>query len=69
MAAVSGLLCVLTLVSRDWFEVATGYNPDRHSGSAEWAIVGALLVATLLFSLLARTQWSNHRPVVPVRGH
>jgi len=65
LAAVSGGLFVLTLLWRDWIETTTGYDPDRHSGSAEWAIVALLLVATLVSGLLARTQW-NKRLAQPV---
>jgi len=57
LAALSSLLFVLTLVWRDWIEETTGYDPDRGSGSAEWAVVGLLLVATIVLSMLARTQW------------
>ncbi len=59
LAAIGGLLFVLTLVWRDWIEATTGYNPDRHSGSAEWAIVAALLAITITCALLARTHWKR----------
>jgi hypothetical protein len=60
LAAVSGFLFLLTLVWRDWIEAITGYDPDHHNGSAEWMIVAVLLVATLVFGLLARTEWKKH---------
>jgi hypothetical protein len=59
LAAVAGCLFAVTLVWRDWIEATTGYEPDRHSGSAEWAIVAGLLVATLALGLLARAQWKQ----------
>jgi len=58
LSAVSGCLFVLTLVWRDWIEATTGSDPDRHSGSVEWAIVALLLGATVVFGLLARTRWT-----------
>ena len=64
LAALCGLLFVLTLVWRDWIEETTGYDPDRRSGSAEWALVGLLLVATIVFGLLARTQWRGRASAV-----
>ena len=60
LSVVSGCLFALTLVWRDWIEGTTGYDPDRHSGSAEWAIVTMLLVVTVVFGLLARTEWKKH---------
>jgi DMSO/TMAO reductase YedYZ heme-binding membrane subunit len=62
LATASGLLFVLTLVWRDWIEATTGYDPDHHAGSAEWAIVAVLLVAMLVFSLLARMHWKKRLP-------
>lgn len=59
LAAVGGCLFAVTLFWRDWIEATTGYDPDRHSGSTEWAIVALLLVATLVFSLLARMEWGR----------
>ena len=65
LTAVSAFLFLLTLLWRDWIEAVTGYSPDHHNGSAEWLIVAVLLVATLLFGLLARTEWKKHLEGVP----
>lgn len=59
LSTISGFLFVLTLVWRDWIEATTGYDPDHHSGSVEWAIVAGLFVVTVVFTLLARAQWKN----------
>jgi hypothetical protein len=56
LALVSGSLFVLTLVWRDWIEAVLHVDPDRHSGSLEWAIVAALLVIALVSTLLARVE-------------
>ena len=57
LAGASAFLFVLTLVWRDWIEGTTGYDPDRHSGSLEWAIVVGFLVLAGVFGLLARMEW------------
>ena len=56
LAGVSGLLFVLTLITREWIEAISGWDPDGGSGSLEWALVAVLLVVTLVFTLLARSE-------------
>ncbi|MGA5552395.1 ABC transporter permease [Streptomyces pseudogriseolus] len=56
-ALISGILFVVTLIWRDWIERAFGVDPDQGSGALEWAIVAAALCATVVFSLLARSEW------------
>lgn len=53
LAAASGLLGIVTLFWHDWIEV-TGWDPDHHSGSAEWIIAAVLLLVALVLGLLAR---------------
>jgi hypothetical protein len=57
LAALSGCLCVLTLLWHDWIEAIFRVEPDQHSGALEWLIVATLLVVTGLFGLLARSEW------------
>lgn len=59
LAVVTACLFVLTLITREWVEALTGWDPDGGSGSLEWGLVGVLLVAALLFSGLARTEWKR----------
>jgi glucan phosphoethanolaminetransferase (alkaline phosphatase superfamily) len=57
LAAASSFLSVLTLVSREWIEAVFRVDPDQHSGALEWAIVAALVITTVVFGLLARSEW------------
>jgi hypothetical protein len=56
LAVLSGLLLVVTLVTREWIELLTGWDPDGGNGAVEWLIVVVLLVATATFGLLARAE-------------
>jgi hypothetical protein len=69
LASVAALLAVVTVVWRDWIERVFGIDPDHHSGSIEWELIFALLLASLLFAALARREW--HRTsltAVPENG-
>lgn len=59
LAAVTACLFVLTLITREWIEALTGWDPDGGSGSLEWGLIVVLLVASLLFSGLARAEWKR----------
>ena len=45
LAAVTGGLLLLTLVSREWIELIFGVDPDNGDGTLEWVVVGVLTVA------------------------
>ncbi|HEY1349140.1 MAG TPA: hypothetical protein VGF67_05905 [Ktedonobacteraceae bacterium] len=57
MASITGVLCMVTLVWRDWAEVIFRVDPDQGSGSFEWMIVGVLLLLTLSMCALAGREW------------
>jgi hypothetical protein len=61
LACLSGVLAVVTLLWRDWIEAISGFDPDRHSGSLEWAIVAGLLLACVVAGLAARGEWRRPR--------
>lgn len=57
LAVVGGLLGVLTLVTPDWVELVFHVEPDHGSGALEWALVIALVSASIVFGGLARAEW------------
>jgi hypothetical protein len=67
LAAACGLLAVVTLFWRDWIEALTGFDPDHHNGSVEWAIVAALAAVGLAAAALARVEWRRGAPASSLR--
>ena len=57
LGLITGVLFLLTLVRRDWIEALFGIDPDNHSGSLEFMIVGGLLVVTIALVALASYEW------------
>jgi hypothetical protein len=64
LAVLSGSLAILTLFWRDWIEALTGFDPDHHNGSVEWAIVAGLAVISIVVALAARAEWRRPRAAV-----
>jgi hypothetical protein len=62
LASLTGILLLVTLASREWIEAVTGWDPDRHSGSLEWAIVLGLLALTALAAGTAYAEWRRSLP-------
>ena len=69
MAIVTSVLCVITLVQRDWIEIVSGVDPDNGSGALEWLIVGAFMVVTIMLFTLASYEWRRTQSAIPdLRG-
>jgi hypothetical protein len=57
-AIAAGLLAVLTAFVPDWIEW-TGWDPDHHSGAAEWWLVALFAVVALASAVAARIEWRH----------
>jgi hypothetical protein len=57
VAILAAALLVLTLITREWIELLTGWDPDGGSGALEWGIVVVLAVIAVGLSLRARSDW------------
>ena len=64
ITAVLGLaLFVLTLVTREWFELLTGIDPDGGNGALEIALAVTLLALSAASVLAAHREY--RRAIVP----
>ncbi|SRR5712691_8526738 len=61
-AAVTAVLAVVTLVSREWIEVLFHVDPDGDDGTLEWAIVLTLAVGSVLLGLFASMELRHAMP-------
>jgi hypothetical protein len=69
LASLCGCLAVLTILWRDWIEGLTGFDPDRHNGSFESAIVAGLFLLCVSVGVAARVEWRRSRtPAVASSG-
>ncbi|GGK76444.1 ABC transporter permease [Mangrovihabitans endophyticus] len=68
LAALTTILTVTTVLSREWVEILTGWDPDRGSGALEWLVVLALGLCAAALGLLARAQWLRAATTAPTVG-
>jgi hypothetical protein len=61
LAVVTAILAVVTLITREWIEALTGWDPDHGNGAVEWLIVAVLLVATVALGTLARSDYRRYQ--------
>jgi uncharacterized membrane protein len=65
LAAITGLLALVTPVFPDWIEVLTGWDPDQHDGSVEWMIVVGLFIVTIALVAAAALEWRRTTAAAP----
>jgi len=63
VAVLAGFLFLLTLITREWIEALTGWDPDHGNGSLEWLIVVVLAVVAVGIGLRARSDWRKVQAV------
>jgi hypothetical protein len=68
LSGAAAALALLTLITREWIEVLTGWDPDHGSGSLEWAIAVGLAVVALIFAVLARVEFRRAHPATDARS-
>ena len=57
LAAITGLLALITPIFPDWIEFVSGWDPDQHNGSVEWLIVVGLFVIAVVMIAAAAIEW------------
>ena len=57
LAAITGVLALITPIFPDWIEFVSGWDPDQHDGSVERMIVLGLSVVTIVIIALAAIEW------------
>jgi uncharacterized membrane protein len=57
LAAITGLLALITSIFPDWIEFVSGWDPDQHDGSVERMIVVGLFVVSIVMVALAAIEW------------
>jgi hypothetical protein len=62
VGGITAIMYVLTPFRPDWIEAISGFDPDQHSGLAEWVATVGLLVVTL--AMLGAFPWIRHPPSV-----
>jgi uncharacterized membrane protein len=65
LAAITGLLALITPIFPDWIEFVSGWDPDQHNGSVEWMIVVGLFVVTVVMVALAAIEWRRTTATAP----
>jgi hypothetical protein len=56
-AIVAMVFLAASLISPDWIERTTGFEPDNDSGRLEWGLSLAAVAVFVVASWLARRQW------------
>ena len=62
LASAGAVFAALTAFWRDWIEVMTGLDPDRHSGGLEWTVAFGFVALALVAGSAA---WNERRRIAP----
>ena len=62
LAAITGLLALITPIFPDWIEFVSGWDPDQHDGSVERLIVVGLFVVGVAMGGAAAIEWRKPTP-------
>jgi hypothetical protein len=57
LTVITAALTILTLISKEWIELLTGWDPDNGNGAVEWGIVVVLAAVAVGLALRARSDW------------
>jgi hypothetical protein len=57
LAAITGVLALITPIFPDWIEFLSGWDPDQHDGSVERLIVVGLFLISAAIFMLAAVEW------------
>ena len=57
LAAITGLLALITPLFPDWIEFVSGWDPDQHDGSVERLIIVGLFAVTVVMVAAAAVEW------------
>ena len=60
LAAIAGLLTLITPIFPDWIEFVSGWDPDQHDGSVEWLIIVGLFVIAVVMVAAAAIEWRRN---------
>jgi uncharacterized membrane protein len=60
LAAIAGLLTLITPIFPDWIEIVSGWDPDQHDGSVEWLIIVGLFVIAVVMVVAAAIEWRRN---------
>ncbi|NEA30677.1 DUF202 domain-containing protein [Streptomyces sp. SID13031] len=66
LSAAAAALAILTLITREWIELLTGWDPDHGSGSLEWSLAVGLVVIALILAALARLEYRRSHPATNI---
>ncbi|MDQ6673932.1 MAG: ABC transporter permease [Chloroflexota bacterium] len=61
LGAASSALFLVTLIWKDWIEIAFRIDPDSGSGAVEYGVCCVLLAVAVGSWWLARTEWRHFR--------